>query len=185
MTRFLGGLGLLAPLALLIANFVAPGALVRPLDPLSDATARILVAAAIGASSTALVAWLFLQWRLRRLVRAAERVAKGDLSVRVKTSSLGVEGRLAKSINGIAQALAETTDAATVDRLTGVSNRAVIVNALFTEVERSSRYDRPFSLAFVDIDHFKAVNDTYGHAAGDMVPAAGSGVAGRRSRNHD
>ena len=169
MTRFLGGLGLLAPLALLIANFVAPGALVRPLDPLSDATARILVAAAIGASGTALVTWLFLQWRLRRLVRAAERVAKGDLSVRVKTSSLGVEGRLAKSINGIAQALAETTDAATVDRLTGVSNRAVIVNALFTEVERSSRYDRPFSLAFVDIDHFKAVNDTYGHAAGDMV----------------
>ena len=121
VTRFLGGLGLLAPLALLIANFVAPGALVRPLDPLSDATARILVAAAIGASSTALVAWLFLQWRLRRLVRAAERVAKGDLSVRVKTSSLGVEGRLAKSINGIAQALAETTDAATVDRLTGVT----------------------------------------------------------------
>ena len=169
VTRFLGGLGLLAPIALLLANFAMPAALSVSLDAGPVNSARLLVALAIGSSATALLTWLFLQWRLRRLVRAAERLAKGDLDARVKTTSVGVEGRLAKAINGIANALAETTDAATVDRLTGVSNRAVIVNALFTEVERASRYDRPLSVAFVDIDHFKTVNDTYGHEAGDVV----------------
>jgi diguanylate cyclase (GGDEF)-like protein len=56
-----------------------------------------------------------------------------------------------------------------MDRLTGVNNRATLLASLFAEVERANRYERPLSVAFVDIDHFKAVNDTYGHAAGDIV----------------
>ncbi|HET9757542.1 MAG TPA: diguanylate cyclase, partial [Candidatus Limnocylindrales bacterium] len=60
-------------------------------------------------------------------------------------------------------------DRATVDRLTGVANRQSLLAALFAEAERASRYGRPLSVAFVDIDHFKAVNDTYGHAVGDIV----------------
>jgi diguanylate cyclase (GGDEF)-like protein len=56
-----------------------------------------------------------------------------------------------------------------IDRLTGVANRQSLLAALFDEVERATRYGRPLSVAFVDIDHFKAVNDTYGHAVGDVV----------------
>ena len=56
-----------------------------------------------------------------------------------------------------------------MDRLTGVANRQALLGDLFAEVERAGRYERPLSVAFVDIDHFKAVNDTYGHAAGDVV----------------
>src|SRR3954447_12864568 len=66
-------------------------------------------------------------------------------------------------------ALAETNDRATIDRLTGVANRQALLTLLFAEVERASRYDRPLCVAFVDIDHFKNVNDTYGHGAGDIV----------------
>ena len=61
------------------------------------------------------------------------------------------------------------TTARPIDRLTGVANRQALLAALFAEVERASRYERPLCVAFVDIDHFKAVNDTYGHAAGDVV----------------
>jgi diguanylate cyclase (GGDEF)-like protein len=69
----------------------------------------------------------------------------------------------------VATTLAESHDAATTDRLTGIANRPAILAALFSEVERAGRYDRPLAVAFVDIDLFKAVNDTYGHEAGDVV----------------
>ena len=80
-----------------------------------------------------------------------------------------MEYRLGKAINAIATSLADTTDRATIDRLTGVVNRQALLAALFAEVERASRYERPLCVAFVDIDHFKAVNDSYGHASGDIV----------------
>ena len=65
--------------------------------------------------------------------------------------------------------MTESTNLATFDRLTGVANRSALLAALFAEVERAGRYERPLSVAFVDIDHFKTVNDSYGHAAGDVV----------------
>ena len=58
---------------------------------------------------------------------------------------------------------------ATTDRLTGAANRHVF-EPLFNHVVRSSsRQDKPVSLIIIDIDHFKRVNDTYGHSGGDLV----------------
>ena len=56
-----------------------------------------------------------------------------------------------------------------VDALTGLWNRRHLFDFLARELSRSSRHGRPLSLAVLDIDHFKRVNDTYGHAAGDAV----------------
>jgi diguanylate cyclase (GGDEF)-like protein len=53
------------------------------------------------------------------------------------------------------------------DELTGISNRRTILEVLETEFGRARRYKRPLSVVCVDLDHFKTINDTYGHAVGD------------------
>ncbi len=56
-----------------------------------------------------------------------------------------------------------------VDPLTGTNNRAAFDSAIEKEVERSHRHHMPLSLAVIDIDFFKQVNDNYGHSTGDNV----------------
>lgn len=55
------------------------------------------------------------------------------------------------------------------DGLTGLYNHKYIMDRLELEVEKSKRYNRPLSVIMMDIDHFKKVNDTYGHQVGDIV----------------
>jgi two-component system, cell cycle response regulator len=55
------------------------------------------------------------------------------------------------------------------DKLTGCFNRTYMDEYLAKEITRATRYQRPVSLIMADIDHFKRVNDTYGHQAGDLV----------------
>lgn len=57
----------------------------------------------------------------------------------------------------------------TVDGLTDVYNKRYFTEELEKEISRSRRYERVFSLVLFDIDHFKQVNDNYGHLAGDSI----------------
>jgi diguanylate cyclase (GGDEF)-like protein len=169
--RLLGGLGLLAPISLLVVWITNPGAIDSWTNEGSRSILAAVLAGAIGVSLTAGIVFLYVRLRLRRLIQAAERLANGELDVPMtaRPSDRGLEGRLGRAIGAISVALAETTNAATFDKLTGVSNRQTLLANLFAEVERANRYERALSVAFVDIDHFKNVNDTYGHAAGDIV----------------
>jgi diguanylate cyclase (GGDEF)-like protein len=65
--------------------------------------------------------------------------------------------------------LARFRERADRDGLTGLPNRAAFDERLALETQRFHRYRRPLALLVVDLDHFKAVNDTYGHPAGDAV----------------
>ncbi|HEY3597926.1 MAG TPA: diguanylate cyclase [Paraburkholderia sp.] len=58
---------------------------------------------------------------------------------------------------------------ASTDPLTGLHNRLMLDKTLADEIERSDRYRTPLSLVLFDVDHFKRINDTYGHPVGDKV----------------
>ena len=74
---------------------------------------------------------------------------------------------------------------ANTDTLTGLHNRLRFDQALADEMSRSLRYKTPLSLVLFDIDHFKRVNDTYGHQIGDKVLVILSKFLAGRLRNAD
>jgi diguanylate cyclase (GGDEF)-like protein len=76
-------------------------------------------------------------------------------------------------------------DLATTDPLTGLPRRNVFDERLATELERSARADQPLSVAIADLDRFKSVNDTWGHAAGDQALRCVAAVFGRGCRATD
>jgi len=167
--RLLGILALVTPFAVGTLFLTNPGLTSAWAVGGDHSIVAAIAALIIGVGLTALLSLVLFRLRFGRLVKAAELIAAGDYTIAVSTRGSGLESRLGVAINGISASLADTHDRATIDRLTGVSNRQALLAALFAEVERASRYGRPLCVAFVDIDHFKVVNDSYGHAAGDIV----------------
>ena len=93
---------------------------------------------------------------------------------RVSTHRVTYEGReaLLSSVDDITlqkQAEARLHEMATRDVLTAAHNRRSLIELGQNEMERSRRYQRAFCAAMIDVDHFKRVNDTHGHAVGDEV----------------
>jgi diguanylate cyclase (GGDEF)-like protein len=71
------------------------------------------------------------------------------------------------------------------DALTGLFNRAYLDQVLGEEFARASRHGWPLTVLFIDLDHFKRVNDTHGHAAGDRVLEAAAELLRRGTRDGD
>lgn len=84
----------------------------------------------------------------------------------------GAEERLramGEELESVQRDLADARQSAEHDQLTGLPNRRALEAALQRAVETSRAADQALSLAFCDIDHFKRLNDTHGHALGDRV----------------
>jgi diguanylate cyclase (GGDEF)-like protein len=76
-------------------------------------------------------------------------------------------------------------DRALTDSLTSLPNRLAFEQALAKEYKRADRYDRPLSMLLLDLDGFKEINDTYGHAAGDDVLRKAAVAIASRIRTDD
>ncbi|HUF37593.1 MAG TPA: diguanylate cyclase [Anaerolineales bacterium] len=72
-----------------------------------------------------------------------------------------------------------------LDSLTGAYSRASMKTRLQEEVDRSDRYDQPFSILLLDLDHFKSVNDAFGHRRGDDILIAFAGRLQENARRSD
>jgi len=80
-----------------------------------------------------------------------------------------MRARLADGRRRLAASLERVEQLASHDELTGALNRRSLLATLERERSRTERSGAPFSIALIDLDHFKRVNDTHGHAAGDEV----------------
>lgn len=93
-----------------------------------------------------------------------------------------IRNRLAAQRNALEQANAKLRELSIRDELTGLYNRRHLTERLEQESERGRRYGHGFSVALIDIDHFKAVNDSHGHSVGDEVLVAFAGILRRQVR---
>ena len=123
------------------------------------------IAAAIWVAGTAIV----LRRAVNALADATAGIADGLASPDVDPERFGPLAPIARRLEDVKVALGAATEAASTDRLTHVANRPTLLAFLFGEVERVARYNRRLAVAFIDIDHFKAVNDAFGHEIGDVV----------------
>lgn len=93
---------------------------------------------------------------------ASDYLVKGEITPRVLERSIRYSLKLG-------EAMRELRRLATSDPLTGLINRRAFDAKLAEETDRARRLGRPLSLVMLDLDHFKGVNDTLGHPAGDAL----------------
>ena len=170
MFRLIRALGFLAPvpvaLLALAALLLLPGA---PERQLLFAASLAVLAAGAGVTLTALATGTYFSWRMRRLARALEATLEADEPIRLRVAGSHVERRLARAFNAASGAFVQVEARAAHDRLTGVANRETLFTTLNSEIERATRHHKWLSVAFIDIDRFKPINDTFGHATGDRL----------------
>jgi diguanylate cyclase (GGDEF)-like protein len=131
----------------------------------------LLTRYALGTPGIRLIS-LFVLFMLPVVVGAATAIRFGILQRReyaqlTKTRKINLE--LKSEIERRQKLEAALKELATIDPLTGLYNRREYEILFQHEMERSKRMNSPLSVGIIDLDHFKQVNDTYGHKAGDEV----------------
>ncbi len=120
--------------------------------------------AALAGYALLALAVLVAAWRARhRQLLARERVLAQLVAERT--------GELEREKRELEQARAALALKASHDALTGLLNRAGVLDAVVAEMEAAARQGQPLALVLIDLDHFKLVNDRYGHLVGDAVLA--------------
>ena len=179
-----------------------PAGPVADVGPVDDATLRAFLTSgetAAAGTATSSVDGRTWYYQVHRVGDLPFAVVRSHLASEVQRDwrRLSVGGALLLVIVGALGLLAFRThqravaqrarlDAlAHVDDLTGLANRRSFLQRAEQELARAARRSRPLALALLDLDGFKAINDRYGHAAGDEVLRAFADVCRRATRRDD
>ena len=110
---------------------------------------------------------------LNRAVLHFKQIAKGNLDENISISSQDEIGQVLSELAAMQGKLkimiGELDQLASTDKLTGAWNRRRFEETVETEIDRLRRYGQRLSLMILDVDHFKKINDDYGHPIGDQV----------------
>jgi diguanylate cyclase (GGDEF)-like protein len=160
-----------------------------PSDTIFAEANRMLLRTAFGILAITIllvvVAWygaeVLVLRRVRTLLDVADRIRTGDLSARTGFGT-GTEEltRLGSALDAMAHelqvrdgelqiAMQRLNHQAATDQLTGLPNRRYLWESLGAELMRARRKQTPLAVMLLDIDHFKQINDRWGHEAGDLV----------------
>jgi len=172
------------PLAAVFLGIAARSVQAIPAGVLPDEEAPVLVAQPLWrillpyVPMTILASLLVMTWKLHILPPLLAGVGLGTVSLgvlsflrqllvlldnqRLFTNAVRINEQLSEA-NSRLEALSTT------DPLTGLPNHRALNAAFDHEIERSHRYSRSFAVLFIDLDHFKAINDAYGHPIGDAI----------------
>ncbi|QIE30502.1 Diguanylate cyclase, GGDEF domain (plasmid) [Caballeronia sp. SBC2] len=138
----------------------------------------------------AVIVWMHARWprRYSTVVDLSNFLVcmitlPGASALAMRLNSL--QARLKQQRLDLKAALNRIQDLATLDELTGLANRRRARELLLTEITRVDRAVQSFSVALLDLDHFKQLNDRFGHAGGDQILCCFSEVARASVRSVD
>lgn len=147
----------------------------REASALRSQTVLLLIGLLLTIGLLTFMAGLLITRPLERLTEAAARVAAGDMSTEFPAGGSGEIGYLTRAFTTVVSRLRERESQGELeklsltDALTGLYNRRHLMGTLATEVQRSRRLRRQFTVLLADVDKFKQYNDTHGHLAGDAA----------------
>jgi diguanylate cyclase (GGDEF)-like protein len=157
-----------------IQQAAAHDVIVKSVDDDIHLKILLLLVSIVSLGVGALLAWLMARsiiHPLRDAVDVAQNVARGELTSQAHVDGHDEVTELMRALNEMMQCLSvanqKLSDLSHTDGLTGVKNRAYFNEVFNTEWRRGQRAGYMVGLLMLDIDHFKSVNDTYGHLGGD------------------
>ncbi|MBW2480966.1 MAG: diguanylate cyclase [Deltaproteobacteria bacterium] len=100
---------------------------------------------------------------------ASTLAARWQAEKKMQILNIGLESMVQERTSELRKAYHDIEHQAMHDALTGLLNRRAVFSDLEQELSRTQRKSEPLSLIMADLDHFKSINDTYGHQAGDAV----------------
>jgi diguanylate cyclase (GGDEF)-like protein/PAS domain S-box-containing protein len=139
--------------------------------------------ASITASAQAMTPWRD-EFRVRHPIKGEIWVEGHSMPVREPDGSILWHGYV-QDITERKRLEEDLRRLATTDHLTGAFNRRYLLQVMETEIRRARRYARPLSLIMFDLDHFKRINDQFGHDQGDAVLKGVAAMGRERLRHSD